>query len=84
MSIVDLSLEGKVAVVTGGSKGIGRAIALAFAEHGADVAIAARGQEALKATGREIERAILLLGLLTLVGGCALAVEVGRGEENQQ
>ncbi len=52
MSIVDLSLEGKVAVVTGGSKGIGRAIALAFAEHGADVAIAARGQEALAATGR--------------------------------
>ncbi len=55
MSIVDLSLEGKVAIVTGGSKGIGRAIALAFAEHGADIAIAARGQDALATTGREIE-----------------------------
>ena len=55
MPIVDLSLDGKVAVVTGGSKGIGRAIALAFAEHGADVAIAARGQDALAATAQEIE-----------------------------
>ena len=55
MSIVDLSLDGKIAVVTGGSKGIGRAIALAFAEHGADVAIAARGLEALKATQQEVE-----------------------------
>jgi len=55
MSMVNLSLEGKVAVVTGGSKGIGRAIALAFAEYGADVAIAARGAEALERTRKEIE-----------------------------
>jgi NAD(P)-dependent dehydrogenase (short-subunit alcohol dehydrogenase family) len=52
---VSFSLEGKVALVTGGSKGIGRAIALAFAEHGCDVAIAARGAEALERTRREIE-----------------------------
>ena len=55
MPVVDLSLEGKVAIITGGSKGIGRAIALAFAEHGADVAIAARGTEALERTRKEIE-----------------------------
>ena len=48
-------LDGKIALVTGGSKGIGRAIALALAEAGADVAIAARGQEALEKTSREIE-----------------------------
>jgi NAD(P)-dependent dehydrogenase (short-subunit alcohol dehydrogenase family) len=48
-------LDGKIALVTGGSKGIGRAIALTLAEAGADVAIAARGREALEKTSREIE-----------------------------
>lgn len=55
MSIVDLSLEGKVALITGGSKGIGRATALAYAENGADVAIASRGKEELEATAKEVE-----------------------------
>jgi NAD(P)-dependent dehydrogenase (short-subunit alcohol dehydrogenase family) len=54
MSVVDFSLNGKVAIVTGGSKGIGRAIALAFAEYGADVVIAARGAEVLERTKQEI------------------------------
>jgi NAD(P)-dependent dehydrogenase (short-subunit alcohol dehydrogenase family) len=55
MPIVDFSLDGKIALVTGGSKGIGRSIALAYAEHGADVAIVARGREALEGTCKEIE-----------------------------
>jgi len=55
MAVADFSLKNQVALVTGGSKGIGRAIALALAEHGADVAITARGQEALDATKKEVE-----------------------------
>lgn len=47
MPVADFSLAGKVAIVTGGSRGIGRSIALGLAEHGADVTIAARKPEAL-------------------------------------
>ncbi len=51
---MELGLRGKCAVVTGGSKGIGRAIALALAEEGANVAICARGEEALRDTERAL------------------------------
>jgi 2-deoxy-D-gluconate 3-dehydrogenase len=49
------SLEGKVAIVTGASRGIGRAIALGFAEAGADVGLAARSEDDLKELAAEIE-----------------------------
>jgi len=48
-------LKGKVAIVTGGSKGIGKAITRALAEEGVSVAICARGMEELNNTAKEIE-----------------------------
>jgi NAD(P)-dependent dehydrogenase (short-subunit alcohol dehydrogenase family) len=53
--VIDLSLTGKVAVITGGSKGLGRAIADCFAQAGAAVALAARGAEDLEAAAKDIE-----------------------------
>ncbi len=51
---MELGLEGKVAIVTGGSKGIGRATALGLAQEGANVAICARGVEDLEVAAAEI------------------------------
>lgn len=60
MAVANFSLAGKVAIVTGGSRGIGRSIAIALAEAGADVVVAARKPESLEesvaavnATGRK-------------------------------
>ena len=65
MSILDrFSLKGKVAVVTGGNRGIGRAIAGGFAEAGATVVIAARNEKKSAEAAKEIEAA----------GGRAVAV----------
>ena len=52
---MDLGLSGKVALVTGGSRGIGRSIGLALAAEGCNVAITARGRERLEQTVGEIE-----------------------------
>jgi NAD(P)-dependent dehydrogenase (short-subunit alcohol dehydrogenase family) len=63
MPTADLSLSGKVAIVTGASRGIGRSIALGLAEHGADVALAARKPEGLE----EAAGAIAKLGRRAIV-----------------
>jgi NAD(P)-dependent dehydrogenase (short-subunit alcohol dehydrogenase family) len=52
MSLFDLS--GRTALVTGGSKGIGKAVARGYAEAGADVVISARHEDELRAASREI------------------------------
>ena len=60
--IVDLGLKDRVAIVTGGSRGIGRSIALALAGEGCNVAICARGEEALRKTETELrERGVQTL-----------------------
>jgi NAD(P)-dependent dehydrogenase (short-subunit alcohol dehydrogenase family) len=53
---MDISLAGRAAIVTGGSKGIGLAVATRFATSGADVAIVARTEESLKEAVAAIKR----------------------------
>ncbi|MBW1880775.1 MAG: glucose 1-dehydrogenase [Deltaproteobacteria bacterium] len=66
-------LEGKTAIVTGGSRGIGQAIATAFAREGATVVITSRKQEGLDRAAEEIREA-------TGVEVVPLAAHVGRVE----
>ena len=53
---MDLQLEGKTALVTGGSEGIGKGITLALAKEGVDVAICARRKDVLEKTAAEIAK----------------------------
>lgn len=70
---IAMGLEGKVAVVTGGSRGIGRAIALTLSAQGAKVAICARSLEAAQKVVAEIEA--------TGAEGLAAAADISRESE---
>ncbi len=54
---MDLQLNGKTAIVTGGSRGIGKAIGLALAREGVDVALVARSRDVLDASAAELASA---------------------------
>lgn len=54
---MDLQLTGKTALITGGSEGIGKGIAIALAKEGVDIAMCARRKDVLEATANEIARA---------------------------
>src|SRR5437867_12854095 len=49
-------LEGRVAIITGASKGIGRALSLRFAREGASVVCAARSADLVKETAAEVQK----------------------------
>jgi len=75
MNLTQFSLEGKVAVVTGGSRGIGRACALAMADAGANVIVSSRKIADLEPVAAEITA--------KGVKGKAIAAHVGKMEDSR-
>ena len=77
-------LTGKVAVVTGGSRGMGREMVLAFAEHGADVIIASRKLDACEAVAKEVRamgrKALSVATNVSRWADCDALVERAYGE----
>jgi NAD(P)-dependent dehydrogenase (short-subunit alcohol dehydrogenase family) len=69
---VDLELRGKRALITGGSRGIGKAVARTLLEEGADVVIAARDPDRLEATAAELRHS----------GGTVVPVVVDTGRDD--
>ncbi len=79
------SLEGRTALVTGGSRGIGRMIAQGFLEYGAKVYISARKAEACEATADELSKGggtcVALPQDISTVAGCRALAEALRARE---
>lgn len=71
--MVDFSLQGKVAIITGASQGIGEAIAMTFAQAGARVVVSSRKLESVARVAHEIER----------TGGAAIAIQAHMGFPDQ-
>ncbi|ADP80766.1 SDR family NAD(P)-dependent oxidoreductase [Pseudofrankia inefficax] len=78
------SVAGRVAVITGGGTGIGQATALALAEYGADVVLAARRVQPLESTAKEVEalgrRALALPADVTKPAECQRIVDATLAE----
>jgi len=73
---MQVDLSNKIAVVTGGSRGLGREMVLAFAKAGADVVIASRKLDACEEVAREVEK----LGRRAL----PIAAHVGKWDDNDK
>lgn len=70
---MDLKLRGRKAIVTGGSRGIGRAIAECFADEGCDVGICARGADGVKTAVEALKK--------KGVRAFGEAIDIGKGDE---